>query len=415
MTDVAVRVRAAVRELRGYPRQFWVLVAGTFVYVAAAALGFPYEAIFLRRTLGASLSWIGILFGLVPLVVMPLQIWGGALTDRIGRRWMIIIAAVSAVVWFVGFAFARELWQVAVLVALESAFGWPLYQTASSAMIADLLPPERRAEAFSISRVAMNAGVVAGPALGGLALGAGLSFRGLFLVAAGGCVVFLIVTVLGIRETRPQAAALETGGGGPQGYRIVLADRRFLAFCLISLLPVALFGIFSSMYPVFITDTIGVPYKTWGLLLALNALMVAVIQYPLVRGLRNADRLILMAVASTLNGLGLGLAAFVYVIWPLAILVILMSFGEMLLSPIATTVVSDMAPEAVRGRYMGVWAVIWNGGMGLGPALAGFAMDGVGSRPTFAALIGFGVAGSLGFLILRGRLRRADGGDASAV
>lgn len=406
MTDVAVRVRAAVRELRGYPRQFWILVAGTFVYVAAAALGFPYEAIFLRRTLGASLSWIGILFGLVPMVVMPLQIWGGALTDRVGRRWMIIAAAVSAVVWFVGFAFAQELWQVAVLVALESAFGWPLYQTASGAMIADLLPPERRAEAFSISRVAMNAGVVAGPALGGLALGAGLSFRQLFLVAAGGCVVFLIVTVAGIRETRPQAAVLERDDEGPRGYRVVAADRRFLAFCLISLLPVSLFGIFTSMYPVFITDTIGVPYKTWGLLLALNAFMVAVIQYPLVRGLRRADKLILMAIASTLIGLGIGLAAFVYVIWPLALLVVLMSFGEMLLSPIATTLVSDMAPEAVRGRYMGVWAVIWNGGMGLGPALAGFAMDGAGSRPTFSALIGFGVAGSVGFVVLRSRLLR---------
>lgn len=408
MTVVAVRVRAAVRELRGYPRQYWILVAGTFVYVGAAALGFPYEAIFLRRTLGASLSWIGILFGVVPLAVMPIQIWGGSLSDRVGRRWMIIVAAVSAVVWFVGFAYSRTLWQVGVLVALESALGWPLFQTASGAMIADLIPPARRAEAFSISRVAMNVGVVAGPALGGLALGAGLSFRHLFLVAAGGCFLFLVLTVLGIRETRPEAAVRRQADGGPHGYRIVLADRRFLAFCAISLLPVSLFGVFSSMYPVFITDTVGVPYRTWGLLLALNAFMVAVIQYPLVRGLRRADKLLLLTLASLLIGLGLGLTAFVYVLWPLAVLVVVMSFGEMLLSPIATTVVSDMAPEAVRGRYMGVWAVVWNGGMGLGPALTGFAMDGIGSRPTFAALIGFGAAGSAAYLLLRSRVRRAD-------
>jgi len=408
VTAVAVRVRAVVRELRGYPRQYWILVAGTFVYVGAAALGFPYEAIFLRRTLGASLSWIGILFGVVPLVVMPLQVWGGALTDRIGRRWMISAAAVSAVVWFVGFAYSQTLWQVGLLVALESVLGWPLYQTASSAMIADLIPSERRAEAFSISRVAMNAGVVAGPALGGLALGAGLSFRQLFLVAAGGSFLFLIVTLAGIRETRPESAVRQPDDDAPHGYRIVLADRRFLAFCGISLLPVSLFGTFTSMYPVFITDTIGVPYKTWGLLLALNALMVAVVQFPLVRGLRHADKLVLMALASVLIGLALGLTAFVYSLWPLVVFVILMSFGEMLLSPIATTMVSDMAPEEVRGRYMGIWALIWNGGMGLGPALTGVSMDGLGSRQTFSAMIACGGAGAVGYLLLRARIRRRE-------
>jgi MFS family permease len=325
---------------------------------------------------------------------------------------MLLIAAVIAVLWFVGFAYAGTLWQVAVLVALESAFGWPLYHTASGAMIADLTPPGRRAEAFSISRVALNCGVVAGPALGGLALAAGLSFRQLFLIAAAGCFGFLILVVAGIRETRP-ATADEPGRTGARGYRLVLDDRRFLAFCLVALLPVSCVGIFISLYPVFVTDTIGVPYGTWGLLLALNALTVAVVQYPLVRGLRRADHLVLLAVASVLVGLGLGLSGFVTVVWPLAVLVVVMSFGEMLLSPIATTLVSEMAPEEVRGRYMGVWALVWNGGMALGPAVAGLAMDGFGSRPTFVGLIGIGAAGAAGFLVLRmaGRRRRAAGVD----
>jgi len=407
---VRLRLGALVREFRGYPRQYWILVAGTFVYVGAAALGFPYEAIYLRRVLDASLTSIGILFGVVPLVVMPLQIWGGALTDRLGRRWMLVAAAVSAVVWFVGFAYAQTLWQVAVLVALESALGWPLYQTASGAMIADLIPAGRRAEAFSISRVAMNCGVVAGPALGGLALAAGLSFRQLFLIAAAGCFGFLVLVVAGIRETRP-ATADEPDRTGARGYRLVLADRRFLAFCLVALLPVSCMGIFISLYPVFVTDTIGVPYGTWGLLLALNALTVAVVQYPLVRSLRRTDHLVLLAIASVLAGLGLGLSAFVHVAWPLVAFVVVMSFGEMLLSPIATTLVSEMAPEAVRGRYMGVWALIWNGGMALGPAVGGLAMDGFGSRPTFMSLIGIGAAGAAGFLVLRavGRRRQPAG------
>jgi MFS family permease len=406
---VPSHVRAVLRELRGYPRQFWVLVGGTFVYVGAAALAFPYEAIFLRRTLGVSLTWIGILFGVVPLMVMPLQFWAGALTDRIGRRWMIVSAAVSAVIWFTGFAFARSLWQVALLVALESVVGWPLFQTASGAMIADLFAAERRAEAFSISRVAMNAGVVGGPALGGLALAAGLTFRGLFLVAAGGCFIFLLLALAFIRETRPAAALEQRSHEGRTGYRILLADHRYQWFCVVAVLPVACFGVFSSLFPVFITDTLGVAYGTWGLLLALNALLVALIQYPLVRVLHSADRMRLLALASVLIGLGLGLSAFVSAVWPLAILVVILSFGEILLAPVASTVVSDMAPESVRGRYMGVWTIVWSGGASLGPALAGAAMDGAGSRQTFAALIAVGLAGGVGFLVLGRRFPRLTG------
>ena len=134
------RLRRFSRGLRAFPRQFWVLTIGIFIYVGAAALAFPFEAIYLRQNLHTSMTMIGVVFGLVPLAVMPVQFWGGHLTDRLGRRKVIMLSVLVGVVWFVGFAFVTELWQVAALVALESAFGWPLFQTASNAMIADLLP-----------------------------------------------------------------------------------------------------------------------------------------------------------------------------------------------------------------------------------------------------------------------------------
>ena len=164
------RVRNLARALRVYPRQFWVLTLGIFIYVGAAALAFPFEAIYLRTYLGTSMTMIGVVFGLVPLAVMPMQFWGGHLTDRLGRRVVIMVSVLMGVVWFLGFAFVTELWQVALLVAIESSFGWPLFQTASNAMIADVLPQERRQEGFGITRIAMNLGVVLGPAVAGFAL-----------------------------------------------------------------------------------------------------------------------------------------------------------------------------------------------------------------------------------------------------
>src|SRR4030065_54915 len=101
---MSARVRGLAGGLAGYPRQFWVLVLGTFVYCAGAGLAFPLEGLYLRSQPHS--SWL--------------------------------------------------------------CLGWPLSLTASNAMVADMLPHERRTEAYSIIRTAMNVGVVLGPAVGGL-------------------------------------------------------------------------------------------------------------------------------------------------------------------------------------------------------------------------------------------------------
>ncbi|MFA4965754.1 MAG: MFS transporter [Thermoleophilia bacterium] len=403
------RRQRVLRELRSYPRQFWVLTFGIFVFVGAAALAFPFESIYMHRELGASMSLIGVVFGLVPAAVMPLQFWGGHLTDRLGRRLVLLVAVFVGVVWFVGFAFVTEIWQVALLVAVESAFGWPLFQTASNAMIADLLPAAKRGEGYSITRVAMNLGVVLGPALAGLALATGASFRQLFLAAAAGCAVMMAMTAVWIRESRPASALspqAHTDAQGRSGYRIVLADRVFIVFCLVAVLPVFCVGNFGSIYSVYITDYLGVPFGEWGALLALNAFIVATVQYPLVRTTRRRNRMVLLGLSSVLLATGVGGSAFAGPLWSLIILIVILSVGETLLSPLAAAEVSELAPEAVRGRYMGVWTVVWNGGAALGPAFGGWAMDAFGGREAFAILLVEGLVGAVGFLLLAPGWRR---------
>lgn len=403
------RLRSFTRDLRSYPRQFWVLTLGIFIYVGAAALAFPFEAIYLREELGTSMTMIGVVFGLVPLSVMPFQFWGGQLTDRLGRRVIIMFSVLVGVVWFVGFAFVTQLWQVAILVALESALGWPLFQTASNAMIADLLPPERRQEGFGLTRVAMNLGVVLGPALAGLAWGWGVTYRELFLAAAAGCALMVVMMLAWIRESRPQSALephRHVDAHGRTGYRIVLHDRVFLSFCAVAVLAVFCFGNFGSIFAVYVTDFLGVAKAEWGYLLALNAGVVTLVQYPLVRALRRKNRMILLAISSALLALGLGGSAFAGPLWSLVILIVVMSIGESLLAPLSSAEVSDLAPEAVRGRYMGVWTVVWNGGAALGPAFGGWAMDQFGGREAFASLLVIGLTGAAGFLALAPGWRR---------
>ncbi len=225
-----------------------------------------------------------------------------------------------------------------------------------------------------------------------------------------------------IRESRPASATVRVKRAddrGRAGYRAVLHDRVFIVFCLAAVLPVFCIGNFGSIYAVYITDFLGVPSSTWAYLLTLNALIVVVVQIPLVTALRAA------AIACSC--------------WPSparcspsasagrrspdrcgrwSAFIAILSLGETLLSPVASAEVADLAPEAVRGRYMGVWTVVWNGGAALGPAFGGWAMDTVGGREAFVALLVVGLAGAVWFLALApgwGRRRRAKAAEARAT
>ncbi|HMK92526.1 MAG TPA: MFS transporter, partial [Thermoleophilia bacterium] len=325
----------------------------------------------------------------------------------LGRKSMMLVAAVSATIWFLGFAASHSVGPIVVLVAMEGMFGWPLFQTAANAMTADLLPLEKRAEAFAILRTAINVGVVAGPPIGGLALTLGASFRELFVAAAVGCGLFFLVVAVFLRETRPESARRPQDtrdAAGRSGWRLVLGDRRFLAFCGVAVLPVFCFGLFGAMYSIFITRFLHVPTSTWSLLLALNAAVVALLGYPMMRATRRVDRMVLLSISSVLIGVGLGGTAFAQPGWQLYALVVVLSLGEVLLGPVAAGVVSDLAPEAIRGRYNGAWTVVWNGGASLGPLYGGWAMDALGGRQTFGVVFVVALVGAGLFLLLRGRV-----------
>jgi MFS family permease len=398
-------LRTSLRDLRTYPRSLWILFIATFVYTAGSGLAFPLEGIYLRTHLHASWFTISILFGLLGILASPFQIVGGAVTDRVGRRIPMIIASISGIVWFVGFAFAVQAWQVGVLVVTESALGWPLFLTSSNAMIADVLPQERRANAYSLIRTAMNVGVVLGPAAGGIALGLGLSFRDIFLSAAVGCAGFLILILIWVEETRP-AAARQKGAAKQVGYRLVMRDRQFLMFCAVALLALIPFGQFGAIYSTYITTVMGVKDSTWPLLLALNAGIVAALQFVAIALSRGRNPMRLMALASLLIAVGVGGVAFAHSLTTLVILVVILSIGEIFFSPIASSVVSDMAPEAIRGRYMGAWTVMWNGGASAGPLVGGILIGSIGGRGAFGTVLVLGLIGAALFMLLATRQRQ---------
>ena len=405
MTPAPLRVITArfTHSLLEFPGQFWLLAGGSFVFLLGSALVDPFVTIYLNTRLHMSMTSIGIVFGVSALVGLPFQIVAGSVADRRGRLVVLTAAVCAATTLYVGLAFARQWWQVAIVVAVESIFGWPMFVTSQNAIVTDLIGTGRRTEGFGILRAAAASAYCLGPVLGGLALGRGVTYRTLFLLAAGGCVLFLVVVLVGLKETRPAAAAVGSDGERRGGYAVIVGDRRFLLMCAASLLPLYCFEQLWSTFPVYATTVLGVPIGSWGLLYALYSFIVAALQYPTIRALRDRDEYILMAVASALLGIGLGGMAFVSWGWPTIALLVAASLGVVLLFPVSSAIVASMAPEALRGRYMGALTLAWTCGGALGPAVGGWAMDTVGPRPAYAGLIMVGLLGAVAFLALRQR------------
>jgi MFS family permease len=396
---VVTRLRSRSRVL---PRQFWLLVAGNFVFLLGIEMCFPFETIYMNGRLGISMTTVGLILGLSMLIGLPMQIVGGAVADRFGRRAVLMLGIGASIILFVTLALAHDLWQVAAAIAIEAAFGWAMFMTANNAIIADLTPSRHRVEAFGISRTAMNVGMILGPIAGGLLLRVDQTFRLLFLVGAGVCAIFLLLVVLRFEETRPEVAKGQGAGlSAVAGYRVVLQDRHFLAFCGVSLLPLYGFGQFGVTFPVLLKNVLGISPGTWGLLLALYALAAALLQYPVVRRTRDRDKMALMAAASALIGVGLGGAAFAPAGWPTAAFVLVISVGSVLLIPISATIVSQLAPPALRGRYMGAWTLVWTAGMALGPTFGGIAMDRLGGRGAYSLILVAGLLGGALFASMR--------------
>ena len=182
----------------------------------------------------------------------------------------------------------------------------------------------------------------------------------------------------------------------------MLADRRFLSLCAVTLLPLYGFGQLWVTFPIALRERLGLSAASWGLLITLYALAIVLFQYPLVRRLERYDKSALMAAGSAFVGVGMGGAALLMRSWPIVVFMLLVSLGVMLLVPISATVVAEMAPASLRGRYMGAWTLAWTAGTALGPTLGGPLMDLLGVRSAYMLVLACGLAGS-GLFLVRGR------------
>lgn len=397
-------IRRVNADLRGLPRPFWLLAGGTVVYLIGVEMTYPYETLYLNGRLGVSMTSLGLILGITLLATLPLQVVGGALCDKVGRRPVLMLGILGSMALYGGLALTTDLTVIVALIAFEAAFGWAQYITASNAIVADVTTVEQRTDAFGVSRVALNIGISIGPLIALPLLAHDPSFRLNFIASAVVCGGFLAIVALWLRETRPAGVRAGSVPASFRGYGDVLRDRVMLAFCLVALLPCFAFGQIWATMPVMLNGLQGVTAERWSVALIVYGLCMVVMQYPVVRVAGRRDLMLALALSCLAQGVGIGVAPFVP--WPGTLACIAaIALGVVLLIPIASAVVSRLAPVELRGRYMGVWTLIYMGGYAIGPLLGGWALDRFGGRVSFSITAAVCLLGVVCFPLLRRAVR----------
>ncbi len=387
---------------RGWPHQFWILLIGSLVSSTGGAMIWPFMTIFLRQRLGISLTTIALLFSLNSIMGILASFLAGAAADRLGRKRIMLMSLGAGVAYYVLMSQAGALWHYALLMAAWGAFN-PLYSVGANAMIADLIVPEQRTEAYAVVRMIHNVGVAVGPVAGGFI--AAISYNTAFLTAAITFLFFVILTTFFIRESLP-AEILQPGQTRTSsGYGHVLRDRGFMQVSLLFAVTMMSASVMFIMFSSYAKTQFNMAEDLSSWVITTNALMCIFAQYFVTLITRRRRALPVLGIGALFYAFGVGSVALGQGFWAFVISMAILTVGELVMTPTATTLVANMAPMDMRGRYMSIYGLAWPIAQGVGPILAGLLNDHVSPVSMWYGGMFIGLLAAAGFFVMARRER----------
>jgi MFS family permease len=405
-----------VRQYLTLPRTVYVLCLGTLVNRAGTLL-LPFLTLYLQHRLGLGIETATRVMGAYGAGAIVASLVGGHLADRFGRkRVMIASLAGGAAILFV-FPMLGSSWMVAAGLFTFAVVG-EMYRPATQAMIADSVEPARRPQAYALLYVAVNLGFAIAPIVGGLLAEA--NFRLLCWVDGLTALGYAAILLAMVSETRPAratgsaaAAGDEVGGaaagdevGAAAAARLIARDGTMLAFCAGTLCVALSFMQIASTFPLYLGQ-LGIDAKHYGRIIAVNGLMITFLQLPFTALVERRRRDVALVASGVIMGVGFFLNAFARTPLQFAAIVVVWTLGEMLHAAFATTIVSELAPAAVRGRYMGVFTMCFSSASMFGAPLGGLVLARGGGMALWTGVLLLGLAAAaFSALAARGVQRR---------
>ena len=336
---------------------------------------------FVAMKLGASPAVATTILGLYAVgQVVSTPVWG-RMSDRYGRKPLLLISIAGGLVSYLILAFSTNLWLLGLGRLLTGLMGGSL--SLAMAYVSDLTPPEQRAKSMGYVGGSLSMGFIVGPMLGGLlggkdAASATLLWPGLAAVFISA--VMLIGAIFFLKESLPPEkrtkAAGNKGLGGFAALRLVLARPLLARIVLVGFMVYLAMALFESIFPFWAGARFDWGPREIGLSFTYLGTVVAIIQGVLIGRLVpifGEGRLLMAGLVCYVFGLLVMTQA---PVWPMMIFgITFTTAGSALYMTTVTSLVSQQAGESERGLVLGTYNSGSWAGRALGPLLTGLLFD----------------------------------------
>lgn len=376
------------RELREMDRNVWIRFIGETLNGIAMMMLMPFFALYLKDKVD-SLLQVGVIMALSPIAASFGSIIGGRIADIYGRKPIMIFSMASNAVFMLGFLFIEGFIPYAIL-SVFLGLSNSLFHPAASAMVADVTAPEKRTEAYGLLRMGHNIGAAIGPIMGASIVM--LSKNLVFIIAASTMLFYALLVFVLIQETMPKSTNKEGDTEKESGavWKIVLRDKALMIYLLAGIIISMGFSQTEGMLPLHFDNEMKGIFGTnnpYPYLMALNGLLVVLFQFQISKWVTDKPVGKTMLYGACLFGIGLFFIGWLpkwfggldtnatIILITLLFVYAIYTLGEMIMSPVQMTFVANLAPEHLRGTYMGAASLQWITGSAFGPLLGGFLLD----------------------------------------
>ena len=370
-------------------RQVWVQAIARSLYQAGhGSIHFFTPLIFVNQV-GLSATAVGIGMGSGSLAGIVGHFLGGYLADSpaYGRKRALLFSAGISIMAAIALGVTESLPMLIVgnlLLGLSSGCYW----TAADAAVIDVTNSEHRHKAFGVLVLADSLGAVLGVWGGGMLLSLVERAQNLFFVGSLILVVFLLLILIAVTETRQEhPEQVET----LQGFVVALRDRSLLLFIVVNVLFTTYLALVNSTLPLYFTNVVSIsPEATSASGTSIASIanlytwcyvgLGALLQVPIVQVLGLVPKVRVLGISMLLWGTGFilvwvsGTVASMQLVWAIASLCVL-SVATTIYKPFVPTIVAELAPKSLRGVYIAISYQCWSIGYFIGPVLGGWAMD----------------------------------------
>lgn len=377
--------------LRGLPQIAWWIALATFVN-RAGSMVLPFLVLYLTRFLDWDpdlAALVLVLYGVCSIITGPIA---GRLCDRFGcgRIMVLSLTLTGSILLF--FPLADEPRTLFLLTAFLSVFS-SAFRPAALVIQTEILPDHMRKRGFALNRLAANAGMAIGPAVGGLL--ASVYFPAIFILDGVSALLsaFLLARLVwGLKFHRESRTEVPWSPLKNREYRFFLMG--------IFLVGLGFFQIDSTL-PLTMVEGMGLTERDFGLLFTLNTAMILLFEVAINEWTLAWDTRRTLFVGATLVGLGFGLMGVVESLSGVLFTVVIWTLGEMILAPTQAVRVTELAPQDQVGSYMGMMTSCFGLSLAVGPALGIALYTRMGSFLFWPLVFVSCFAG--GYLMSRGR------------